>query len=174
MTSLSKRQYILSLVDEAHDAGARYKKTAEVINLPVRTLERWRLAESDGRKAAAVLRVPVNKLTPDERDKILEVVNKSRFTSLPPKQIVAILADEGCYIASESSFYRVMGEAKQLKHRGPTKVPVKQRPEPLTATGPNQLWSWDITYLAASVRGQFFFLYHFLDIFSRNIVGWEV
>ena len=174
MTPLSKRQHILSLVDEAHGAGARYIKAAEVINLPVRTLERWRLTDRDGRKAAAVLRVPMSKLTQNERDMILEVVNKPRFTSLPPKQIVAILADEGCYIASESSFYRVMREAKQLKHRGPTGVPVKQRPEPLTATGPNQLWSWDITYLAAAVRGQFFFLYLFLDIFSRKIVGWEV
>ena len=174
MTSLTVRQQTLDLVDEAHTAGARYKKAAEVINLPVRTLERWRLAESDGRIAAAVSRVPMSKLTSDERDRILEVINLPRFSSLPPKQVVAILADEGCYIASESSFYRVMREAKQMKHRGSTRAPLKQRPEPLTATGPNQLWSWDITYLAASVRGQFYFLYLFLDIFSRKIVGWEV
>jgi len=177
MTSPSERNHILELVDEAHAAGARYIKAAEVIGLPIRTLERWRIAgaaSEDGRKAAAASREPANKLSQAERDEILAVVNLPRFASLSPKQVVTILADEGCYIASESSFYRVMREAGQINHRGPTKAPSRNRPEPLTATGPNQVWSWDITYLSSVVKGQFFYLYLFLDIFSRKIVGWEV
>ncbi len=67
-----------------------------------------------------------------------------------------------------------MRDAKQIKHRGLTKAPSRNRPEPLTATGPNQVWSWDITYLASDVKGLFYYLYLFLDIFSRKIVGWEV
>lgn len=177
MTPLSERKHILDLVDEAHTSGARYEKAAKVIGLPIRTLERWRLASTvsgDGRKAAAASREPANKLAQAEREEILVVVNQPRFANLSPKQVVAILADEGRYIASESSFYRVMRAAKQINHRGPTMAPSRRRPEPLTATGPNQLWSWDITYLASAVKGQFFFLYLFLDLFSRKIVGWEV
>lgn len=177
MTSLSERSHILDLVDEAHAAGARYKKVAQIIGLPVRTLERWRLAGAtgeDGRKIAAGSRAPANKLSQAEREEILAVVNQPRFASLSPKQVVAVLADEACYIASESSFYRVMREARQINHRGPTQAPSRNRPEPLTATGPNQVWSWDITYLCSAVKGQFFYLYLFLDIFSRKIVGWEV
>lgn len=177
MSLLSERKHILDLVDEAHTAGARYKEVAQVIGLPTRTLERWRLASAvggDARKAAAVSREPANKLTQAEREEILEMVNQPRFANLSPKQVVAILADQGRYLASESSFYRVMRAAKQINHRGPTKAPSRHRPEPLTASGPNQLWSWDITYLACAVKGQFFFLYLFLDIFSRKVVGWEV
>jgi transposase InsO family protein len=175
MTSLAERQQLLDLVEEARQAGARYRKCASVIGLTVRTMERWRSAVAgDGRKAAAALRGSKSKLTPSEHNEILTVVNQPRFAHQSPKQVVPILADEGCYIASESSFYRVMREAKQMNHRGPTKALVRQRPEPLTATGPNQVWSWDITYLASTVKGQFFFLYLFLDIFSRKIVGWEV
>ena len=177
MTSPSERSHILELVNEAHSAGARYKRMTEVIGFPVRTLERWRLAGVDGvdgRKASASTRVPANKLSQDEREAILMLVNQPRFASLSPKQVVAILADEGRYIASESSFYRVMREARQINHRGLTKAPSRNRPDPLTATGSNQVWSWDITYLSSVVKGQFFYLYLFLDIFSRKIVGWEV
>lgn len=84
------------------------------------------------------------------------------------------LADEGRYLASESSFYRVLRDQNQLTRRGWTKAPTHSRPEPLEATAPNQLWSWDITYLATTVTGLFFYLYLILDVYSRKIVGWEV
>jgi transposase InsO family protein len=93
---------------------------------------------------------------------------------MPPSQIVPILADRGCYIASESSFYRVLREANQLAHRGKAKAPRNNRPAPLQAIAANQLWSWDITYLATTVKGCFFYLYLIMDVYSRKIVGWEV
>jgi transposase InsO family protein len=93
---------------------------------------------------------------------------------MPPSQIVPILADRGRYLASESSFYRVLREADQLAHRGKAKAPRHHRPTPLQASAANQLWSWDITYLATTVKGWFFYLYLIMDVYSRKIVGWEV
>ena len=84
------------------------------------------------------------------------------------------MADQGIYVASESSFYRVLRDADQLAHRGKAKAPSRKRPEPLEATGANQLWSWDITYLKTTVKGLFFYLYMIMDVYSRKIVGWEV
>jgi len=82
------------------------------------------------------------------------------------------LADEGCYMASESSFYRVLRAAEQSNRRGRAEAPrTVAKPKGYQATGPKQVWSWDITYLAASIRGAFYRLYLVEDIFSRKIVG---
>jgi len=77
-------------------------------------------------------------------------------------------------MASESSFYRILRDADQLEHRGGTAPPNRTKPKAYTADGPNQVWSWDITYLARNLKGAFFYLYLFMDIYSRKIVGWEV
>lgn len=130
--------------------------------------------KADGRKAAAAGRVPANRLSEEERTEILTTANHPQYAHLPPNQIVPDLADKGRYLASESSFYRVLREDEQLARRGRVKAPSRKRPEPLTATAPNQLWSWDITYLPTTVRGLFFYLYLFIDLYSRKIVGWEV
>ena len=85
-----------------------------------------------------------------------------------------ILADQGQYIASEASFYRVLREADQLYHRGQAKAPTKwHKSTAYCATQPNAAWSWDITWLSSVIRGQFFYLYMVMDIYSRKIVGWE-
>jgi len=105
---------------------------------------------------------------------MIEIATSQRFRDLSPKQIVPLLADEGIYIASESSFYRVLREAAMLHHRAASAAPVA-RPRPdHAATGPNMVWSWDITYLRTAVRGVFYRLYMIVDIWSRKIVGWEV
>src|SRR5664280_3216392 len=94
---------------------------------------------------------------------------------LPPSQIVPRLADQGSYLASESTFYRILREEKQLAHRRSERPAQKRtKPRAICATAPNQLYSWDITYLPSLIRGQFFYLYLFVDIFSRKIVGWQV
>lgn len=93
---------------------------------------------------------------------------------MSPNQIVPALADQDTYVASESSFYRVLRQADQLVHRGKAKRPAHSRPEPLTADAPNQVWSWDITYMATTVKGLFFYLYMIMDVYSRKIVGWEI
>jgi transposase InsO family protein len=85
------------------------------------------------------------------------------------------LADQGEYIASESSFYRILREADEQHHRGRSKPPrAPCSPPRHRADGPRQLWSWDISWLAGPVKGSFFYLYLILDLYSRKIVGWEI
>lgn len=125
-------------------------------------------------RPVAVRPAPTNKLKPEERAAVLAVVNEPRFAALPPTQIVPRLADEGRYLASESSFYRLLREADQLAHRGRTRAPCA-RPVPRhCASGPNELWAWDITWLPGPIQGMFFFLYLVLDVYSRKIVAHEV
>lgn len=175
------RQMAIELIDEACAAGARQTRACAVLEIDVRTLRRWqqqRRGEEglvDRRRGAAAGRVPANKLSPEERARILAVCNEPTYQSLPPSQIVPRLADDGEYLASESSFYRVLREADQQHRRGRAQAP-RQVPKPqgFKAEGPNRIWSWDITYLAAAIRGTFYRLYLVEDIFSRKIVGWEV
>ncbi|BBJ22783.1 hypothetical protein W01_07100 [Candidatus Nitrotoga sp. AM1P] len=119
--------------------------------------------------------MPKNKLSVLERERLLTVVNPEEFGSLPPSQIVPILADRGKYIASKSTRYRIMRAENQLRYRGAER-PAQRRykPRALCATAPNQLFSWDITYLPTPVKGIYFYLYLFMDIFSRKIVGWQI
>jgi transposase InsO family protein len=168
---------MIALIEEACTAGARLSKACAVVEVSVRTMQRYRRhgeIKPDGRKAGALGRVPANRLSEQERTAILETANQPKFAHLPPSQIVPALADEGCYLASESSFYRVLRAQGQLTRRGRAKAPSHSRPQPLEATAPNQLWSWDITYLSTTVRGLFFYLYLILDVYSRKIIGWEV
>lgn len=101
-------------------------------------------------------------------------MKKEEFVDLPPTQIVPKLADQCIYIASESSFYRVLREKKMQNHRGRSKKPEKRYPTSHLAIAPNQVWTWDITWLKGPVKGQFFRLYLIIDLFSRKIVGWEI
>lgn len=117
---------------------------------------------------------PQNKLTSDERHAVLQLVNSPEYRDMSPHQIVPRLADQGTYLASESTIYRILRAENLLCHRGRAKPRTESRPKPYEAVRPNQVYSWDITYLMSSIRGQYFYLYLFLDIFSRKIVGWEV
>lgn len=171
----------IALIDEAVLAGARRFKACEVLEIDVRTLQRWQKTRCgdapwvDRRKAAGARRIPANKLSREERREILSVCNTPAFQSLPPSQIVPRLADSGEYIASESSFYRVLRDAGQVQRRGTAQAPrTVTPPKGFQARGPNRVWSWDITFLASRIRGSFYRLYLVLDIFSRKIVGWEV
>ena len=117
----------------------------------------------------------IPQLTDEEYHSVLNVVTLPEFADLPPSQIVPALADRGIYIASESTFYRILKTESMLKHRGNSKTPVKSKhPTTHIADAPNQVWSWDITYLNTLTRGLYFKLYMIVDIFSRKIVGWEV
>jgi transposase InsO family protein len=168
---------VIALIDETTKAGARLSQACCVLALSARSLQRWREdgeVKADARKAAGAQREPANKLSAHERQQILDIANAPQFAHLPPTQIVPALADQGRYIASESSFYRVLRAANQLARRGKAKPPTRQRPMPLQATAANQLWSWDITYLATTIKGVFFYLYLIMDVYSRKIVGWEV
>lgn len=161
-------------ITKAINEGARQEKACDVIGITSRTLQNWRIAgENDGRKE--VTKRPKNKLTQEERDAIVDICNSPEFKDQSPKQIVPALADKGLFMASESSFYRILRGADQLQHRGRRKRPIsRKKPDAYQADGRNQVWSWDITYLASNIKGVFFYLYLFMDIYSRKIVGWEV
>lgn len=174
MTDLAARTFILAMVDEATLAGARQRLACETIGMQVRTLQRWR-SEPVGDLRPARVQQPANKLDDLERQRILAVANSAEFGHLPPSQIVPRLADQGTYVASESTFYRVLTAANQVKHRNAARpMAENSKPRAVQATGPNQLYSWDITYLPTTVRGVYFYLYMFMDIYSRKIVGWQV
>ena len=177
MTPLPERNLILTMVGEAVATGARQARACEVISLDERTLQRWRkdqLAGVGDRRPTRV-QAPKNQMSDDENQTILRIANTAEFAHLPPSQIVPILADRGEYVASESTFYRVLKAARQLKHRGAERpMQVRGKPRALCATAPGQLFSWDITYLPAQITGMYFYLYLFLDIYSRKIVGWQV
>lgn len=165
---------ILELIDEATDAGARLCKACEVVGLSIRTVERWRLDVDGDDKRAGPLTAPAHKLTEAERQAVLEVANSPEFRDKSPRQIVPTLADRGEYIASESTFYRVLHEEGLLQHRGRARARTSTKPKEHIARAPNQVWCWDITYLRSSTRGVFFYLYLIVDIYSRKIVGWWV
>jgi len=178
MIGLEDRQALAQGIDAAHRSGARLHLACEVAGIELRTLQRWQasdgLVTGDGRPQA-VRPVPAHALSPAERAQVLRVANEPRFADVPPARIVPTLADEGVYIASESTFGRVLREHGQNVHRGRAKAPRATRP-PTThiASAPGEVWCWDMTYLPAVVLGRWFYLYLILDLYSRKIVGWEV
>lgn len=164
------------LIEEAVNAGARRRSACAELGFSLRTLELWTRDGDIGadRRVGAARPEPANKLTQEERAAVLKLVNEPRFAALPPTQIVPILADKGQYLASESSFYRILRSHHQLTHRGLMRAPMKRAVPRLCASGPNELYAWDITYLPGPIAGMFFFLYLVLDVFSRKIVAHEV
>ncbi len=118
---------------------------------------------------------PRNKLSEAGQEAVLAACNREDHAHLPPSQIVPKLADEGVYLASESTFYRVLKAHGQGHRRGRAQPPRHRTPPTsYSATAANQVWSWDITYLPTAVRGQFYYRYLVEDIYSRKAVGWEV
>lgn len=177
MISIPDRRQTISLINEARCKGARLAESCQMAGISARTYQRWQKngeIKSDGRPSAKRPN-PMNKLTAEEVQRVLDICHQPEYASLPPGQIVPILADQGIYVASESSFYRILHEAGEQHHRGRSRKPqCSHPPQSHCATGPNQVWSWDITWLSAPIRGMFFYLYIIMDVYSRKIVGWEV
>jgi len=177
MIDHDEREKIISNIHAAVASGARKHKACEIIGLNIRTAQRWfngdevKADQRPGTKRPE----PANKLTERERQAVIDCCNSPEFANLPPNQIVPKLADQGLYLASESSFYRILKQVNQLQPRGRRK-PQKtiKKPTSYTATKPNQVWSWDISYLPTGVIGLHYYLYLFMDIYSRKIVGAEV
>ena len=176
MTGLSERLQVTIWLTEAMAAGARQDQACAVLGLSARTVQRWQADErvgSDQRPGRP--QNPSNQLSEGERIRLLAVANSAEFGHLPPSQIVPRLADRGEYLASESTFYRVLKAENQLMHRRAERpAHPRAKPRALRATAPNRLYTWDITYLPTPIRGLYFYLYLFLDVFSRKIVGWQV
>jgi transposase InsO family protein len=177
MIVLEDRQALARDIDVAHAAGARLQPACALAGIELRTLQRWKahagLTAGDGRPQAEHPTAR-HALSPAEREALLAVANEPRFADVPPARIVPMLADEGIYLASESSFGRVLRAHGQNARRGRAKPPKVSRP-PTThlAAAPGEVWCWDMTYLPATVMGRWFYLYLILDLYSRKIVGWE-
>lgn len=115
------------------------------------------------------------KLSLKDRENILRIVNEKRFRDLTPHKIVAILLQEGKYIGSEKTIYRVLKENNQIHHRENTRNRKgRKKPPEKKANKSNQVWCWDITWLKTSVKGIFYYLYMIIDIYDRYIVGWSI
>jgi len=161
------------LCREAQEKGCRLSITCDVLGLSARTIERWIKEGMKDRRKGAPKSVP-RKLAPEERQKIVTTCCAKEYDGLTPHEIVPALAEKSIYLGSESTFYRVLREAGLMRRAKKTARKASAEPDVLVATTVNQLWSWDISYLKTSVRGSYFYLYLFMDIYSRAIMGWEI
>lgn len=165
---------MLKAIDNAVAAGARLEKVCQRLSVAPRTIQRWRTPLGSEDRRCGPRTSPANRLSESERHRVLAVANCEEFRDVSPKQMVPRLADRGLYLASESTVYRLLREEGQLAHRGKARPPQPRvRPE-FRATAPNQVWSWDITYLRGPARGSFLYLYFVVDVYSRRLMGWHV
>lgn len=169
----------MTLLQEGIRRGASAKAIAGLFGLATRTLRRWGVMirsegfSGDRRKGAP--RHVAHRFSREERQIVLATVNNPRFADLTPSQIVAILAEEGVYVGSESTIYRIMRQEGLLNHRGRTRPPRAPKEAPvLEATGIHQVLAWDITLLPGTVKGRYYYLYMVMDVWSRRILGVEV
>ena len=177
LTTHSNRIKVVNAIGEAVSSGARQFKACEVVGISERTYQRWikQGMKSKDDRPEALRPEPANKLSLDESESIIEAMNQKEHRSLSPSQVVyRLLDDEGRYIASVSSYYRVLRRYGMINHRGHAKAPTSKPITTHNATGPNQVWMWDITWLPGPVKGIYYYLYMIMDLFSRKIVGWEI
>ena len=173
MISKKEKQTVLKLISQACKSGARKSKAAKLLRLTIRTIQRWmNNGLTDRRKGSGA--VPGTKLSDHEKTQITKVLGSPDFADSNPNQIVPKLADQGIYLGSESTMYRILRELKMNMHRQSSQSAKKHSPEPLTANNSNQLRSWDITYLPSTVKGRFFYLYMVMDLYSRKAVACQV
>lgn len=166
---------ILELVAQAQSSGARLGPACGLLGISTRTIERWRTDPPVGDRRLGPHRRPGNALSPAEEAQVVTVLTSSRYAGLSPKQLVPQLADEGLYLASESTMYRLQRRhGLSTKRRTTARTHVTRASTVHQATGPNRVWSWDITWLPTTVRGAFLYLYLIMDVWSRRIVGWHI
>ncbi len=148
---------------------------APVIGLSIRTYQRWVRAPHNEDQRRGPLTSPKHKLSDEEEQAVIALVNEPAYRNLSPEQVVAKAADEGRYVASERTIRRILTRHHQAAYRNRSKPPTHHKPRQFIACRPLQVLTWDITYLRSSrVRGSYFFLYLFIDIWSRRIVGFDV
>lgn len=162
------------LIQDAVTAGARIAPACEVLEIGIRTYQRWK-ADPGGDKRKATPRRIARKLSEEEREQIITVCCSPEYENVTPYVIYADLLDKGIYLASVKTMYRLLRERGLLHHRRESWPAHRHaKPPELKATGPNQVWSWDITFLPTRVNGIFFYAYILMDVWSRKIVGWEI
>jgi len=168
------RRSCMEMVQQAKASGAGRRASCAVLEVSLRTLERWEKEPDQGDQRRGPATACAHGLSAQEKQAIVEVSNSRAYRDLSPWQMVAQLADAGRYLGSESSFYRVLKQNDLLSHRQKSQPRAHSRPKDLLARNPNEVWSWDITYLNSPIRGAYYYLYLVEDIFSRMIVGWTI
>jgi len=166
---------ILASLAEACAAGAGLAAACRLIGISPRTVERWRARPDSDDLRCGPKRTPTNALSQAEQAQVVTVMTSTRYQGVSPNQLVPMLADEGLYLASESTMYRLRRKLG-LRSRRPSvgRTDVARASRLHRATGPNQVWSWDITWLPTPVRGRYLYLYLVVDVWSRRIVGWSI
>jgi len=173
LTNPEERGRVLELVAGAVRGGCRKARACEALGLSLRTVQRWEGEGLDDRRRGTRA-MPANRLSAQERAVVLSVLNAPAYRDKSPNQVVPLLADQGHYVASESTMYRILRDEEQLTHRERSAPARRYEPMPRVASGPNRIWSWDISYLRGPVRGMFYYLYLIVDLYSRKIVAWSV
>jgi putative transposase len=157
---------------QQRDPQIPLRTACAAVGLPRATVYRWR-RPPPARAAKPRPRSP-RRLGDDERARVLEVLHSERFADQPPAEVYAALLEEGQYLASPRTMYRILAEAKESRERRPQRAP-RYFPKPsLQATAPNQVWTWDISKLPTFTAGVFLSLYVILDLWSRYVVAWMV
>ena len=170
----ARKKDVMTWIEEAHRDGARYHKACEVVGISQRTLQRWKRDGLPDRRKGSTKKV-VRKIPDETREQILRLCNEPRFRDLTPHEIVPQLAQEGRYVASERTMYRILKQHSQLHHRSESRVRQhRTKPPQRTATGSDEVYTWDITWMPSDVKGIFFYAYVVIDIFDKSIVGWAV
>lgn len=173
MITLADREKLMtSVMASVHD-GARKGAACAAIDLQLRTLERWE-RQTLGDKRSIIVKTPANKLTLAERSEVLQTCCSDEFKDMTPNEIVPKMAETGRFIASEASFYRILKAEGMVRKSNSRKTSRRKKPAALAASGPCEVWSWDITYLRSPVKGLHYYLYLIQDVWSRAIVGWAV
>lgn len=170
---MSRAELVLA-VDEAIKVGVKKRDAADVIGVNKKTLTRWMKDPNgiDGRSKNKFH--SSNKLTKDEENEVFRLMSLPENRDRTPCEIVFRLAEEGGYICSERTIYRRLEHWGLNEHRSKTKAPKRDKPKEYVATGPNQVWTWDISYMHTIVPGVFVYLYAFIDIWDRTITGWSI
>ena len=159
---------------EALGANVGLKPACVALGVNRATVYRRRARRSDLQRERSLRPPPPLKLGAQERQTVVDLLHSARFVDASPHTIYATLLDEECYLCSVRTMYRILAQENELKERrNVCRHPQYTKPE-LLATGPNQLWSWDITKLKGPQKWTYFYLYVILDVFSRYVVGWMV
>jgi putative transposase len=165
---------LVSLIGAAVKQGSRVKPACHISGISYRSYLRWKTDIVIDQRKGSIKNVP-RRLSKDESELFYEVANQKEYRELTPGQVVASLLDKEVYYGSERTLYRILKSHNALVNRSETRKPSRyQKPPELIAIGPNQVWSWDITWLKTDIKGIFLYAYVIIDIFSRKIVGWSI
>lgn len=149
-------------------------RACDVLGLPRSRVYRYRAAQGEVEKLLPKSKPHPRSLSQEEKVQVRQTLNSERFQDQPPREVYATLLDEGRYLCHWRTMYRILDEYEEVRERrNQLTHPNYEKPE-LLATGPNQVWSWDITKLLGPVKWTYYYLYAILDIYSRYVVGWMI